>query len=406
MKITLHQPVKLFVLLTQLVLVTIFAIACNNQSISSIKNQDNQEEICTQNYNPNTDYFPEKITVNYATGFNVEYRKNYKIVTVKNPWRNAKKGFQYILVQCGTPAPEGFTSSQIVTVPINSLVSLSTTHLPHLAKLGVVDKLIGVSDTKRVNTLKVVDKIKVGKVTEVGNNQNLNIEKILELNPDLVMTYGVGNPQIDSHPKLLEAGLKVGINAEYMETSPLGRAEWLKFTALFFNQENLAQESFSKIAQKYENIASKTKSSKQLPTVFTGFNFKGTWYIPGCQSYVAKYLNDAGTNHVCVGNYSGSNPLSFEDVFQRAANSDYWLNVSQSWEKITDILAEDNRYGNFLAVKTGKIYNNNARVNQNGGNDYWESGTSNPDVVLSDLIKIFHPEILPNHQLVYYQRLE
>lgn len=406
MKITLRQPAKLFVLLTQLVLIAIFAFACNSQTISSSEKRNNREEICNQNYNPNTDYFPEKITVDYAIGFNVEYRKNYKIVTVKNPWRNAKKGFQYILVQCGTPAPQGFSSSQIVTVPINSLVSLSTTHLPHLAKLGVVNKLIGVSDTKRVNTSEVVDKIQAEEVAEVGNNQNLNIEKILELNPDLVMTYGVGNPQIDSHPKLLEAGLKVGINAEYMETSPLGRAEWLKFTALFFNQESLAQASFSKIAQKYENIASKTKSSKKRPMVFTGFNFKGTWYIPGCQSYVAKYLNDAGTNHVCVGNYSGSNPLSFEDVFQRAANSDYWLNVSQSWKKITDILAEDNRYGNFLAVKKGNVYNNNARVNQNGGNDYWESGTSNPDVVLSDLIKIFHPEILPNHQLVYYQQLE
>jgi iron complex transport system substrate-binding protein len=360
---------------------------------------------CIENYNSQTDYFPKKASVRYAQGFEVEYHKNYKVVTVKNPWQNATNKLQYILVQCGTPIPEKFSKTQVVKVPVNSIVALSSTHLPHLAKLGVVDKLIGVGDTQRVNTPEVVEKVKTGKIVGVGTNSSVNIERLLELNPELVTTFGTGNPQTDSHPKLLEAGLKVAINAEYMENTPLGRSEWLKFTALFFNQEEQAEKIFSNSAKKYEQIAMKAKAVKKRPTVFTGFNFKGTWYTPGCESYLAKYLADAGANLICLDKVTSSLPLSFEDVFNRAEAADYWLNMSQEWKTLKQAISEDNRYTAFTAVKKGNVYNNNLRVNTNGGNDYWESGISNPDIVLSDLIKILHPQILPNHSLVHYQKL-
>ena len=394
---------KLLSFFFQVACIGLLIIACNNTSITPEKsNIPNQS--CVQNYNPNTDYFPQKATIKYATGFSVEYKNNYKIVTVKNPWKDAKTSFKYVLVECGTPAPKGFKESQVITIPINTVTSLSTTHLPHLAKLEVVDKLVGVSNHKTVNTSEVVEKIKAGKVAELGNN--VNVERLLELNPDLVTTYGTGNPQTDSHPKLLEAGLKVAINAEYMENTPLGRAEWLKFTSTFFNKEDIAEKEFSQIASKYQEIAAKTKAIKKRPKVFTGFNFKGTWYVPGCKSYAAQYLADAGAELLCSENSSGSTPSSFEDVFERAATADYWLNVSQSWQSLKDVITADSRYGDFQAVKKGNVFNNNARLNENEGNDYWEGGISNPDVILTDLIKIFHPELLPNHQLFFYQKLD
>ncbi|WP_414530186.1 ABC transporter substrate-binding protein [Nodularia chucula] len=392
-----QYKINLFVCL--LFLVATLIISCNNTIPQG-------SSACSQEYDPNIDYFPVKVTVNYATGFDVEYHKHYKIVTVKNPWRNANTGFQYVLVQCGAPVPENFPETQVITVPVNSVVTLSTTHLPHLAKLGVLDKLIGVSDFKQINTAEVISRIKTGKVTEVGRNNNVNIEQILDLNPGLITTYAVGNSQSDSYPQLLDAGLKVAINAEYMENSPLGRTEWMKFTALFFNQEEIAEKVFSEIASKYEDIAQKTQSINNRPSVFVGFNFKGTWYTPGGNSYVAKYLNDAGANYLWNDdNTSGSLPLSFEIILERAVNADYWLNFSQSWRNVQDILDADNRYGDFQSVKIGNLYNNDARLNEHQGNDYWEGGISNPDVVLADLIKIFHPEVLPNHQLVYYRKL-
>ncbi|MEM9272553.1 MAG: ABC transporter substrate-binding protein [Cyanobacteria bacterium P01_F01_bin.143] len=395
--------IKLLFFCCQALCVASLIIACNNtpnyQEISSKSNR-----ICVENYNQNTDYFPEKVSINYANSFSVKYQNNYKVITVKTPFPDAKISFQYVLVQCGTPAPEGYEETQIITVPINTVASLSTTHLPHLAKLELVDKLVGVRDPKVVNTPEVAEKIKAGKIVELGNN-NVNVERLLELNPDLVTTFGTGNPQIDNHPKLLEAGLKVAINAEYVENTPLGRSEWLKFTALFFNREEKAEKVFSKISNNYQEIAAKTKAIKKRPKVFTGFNVKGTWYVPGCQSYPAQYLADAGAELLCIGNSSGSVPSSFENVFERAAKADYWLNVSQSWQSLKDVIREDSRYGDFQAVQTGNVYNNNARVNENGGNDYWEGGISNPDVILADLIKIFHPELLPNHQLFFYQKL-
>jgi iron complex transport system substrate-binding protein len=392
--------------LWQFFLITALIVACHSTKPHTINQSRASGDRCVQSYNPNIDYFPAKINITHATGLAVEYHKNYKIVTVKKPWQNADKGFQSVLVQCGTPAPSGFKETQIITVPVKSVVALSTTHLPHFAKLGLVAQLIGVSDSKRVNTLEVLQKIKAGKISNVGSNANINIEKLLELNPDLVTTYGEGNSQADSYSKLLEAGLKVAINAEYMENTPLGRTEWLKFTALFFNREEVAEKIFGETARKYQEIVQKTKFLKKPPTVFVGFNFKGTWYTPGGNSYVAKYLADAGAIYLWKNDKSsGTLPLSFEAVVERATNANYWLNLSLSWKTLKDVLTEDNRYADFQAVKLGNIYNNNARVNLQGGNDYWEGGISNPDVVLSDLIKILHPEVLPNHQLVYYRKL-
>lgn len=397
------RQTRWIIFLCNIFFIATFIISCHQQPNISTSSTNNN---CVQNYNSNQDYFPNKTNLTHAKGFTVEYYKNYKIVTIKQPWKNAKTGLQYILVQCGTPTPQGFPDSQVITVPVNSVIALSTTHLPHLAKLGVVDKLIAVSDVERVNTKEVVDKIKTGKIASVGSNTTVNVEKVIELNPELITTFGTGT-STDSYPKLLEAGLKVAINAEYLEDTPLGRSEWLKYTALFFNQEEKAQRIFSEVANKYESIAEAAKSVTQRPTVFLGFNFKGTWYMSAGKSYAAKYLDDAGANYLWSDDKSnGSLPLSFEAVVERAANADYWLNLSQSWKNLKDVLAEDSRYGDFKAVKNGNLFNNNARLNANGGNDYWEGGISNPDVVLSDLIKIFHPEILPNHQLVYYRKID
>jgi iron complex transport system substrate-binding protein len=392
------QGSKLINFIFNILIISTLIVACQspkNKTLVAVN------PACVQKYDKNRDYFPDKVTITRAKGFSVEYHKNYKTITIQNPWKNAKTGFKYVLVQCGTPAPKDITDSELITVPVNSVVSLSTTHLPHLAKLGVVNKLVGVSDTKIVNTSEVVEKIKSGKIANVGNNISINVEKILELNPELITTYGTGNIESDSYPKLLEAGLKVVINAEYMEDSPLGRSEWLKFTALFFNKEKEAEHIFGEVAKKYEEIAAKVKTVKERPTVFVGFNFKGTWYMPGGKSYAARYLEDAGANYLWSNDKSsGSLPLSFEAIIERANNADYWLNFSQKWKQKKEILAEDSRYGDFKAVKNGNLYNNNAH-----GNDYWEGGISNPDVVLSDLIKIFHPEILPNHELVFYRRV-
>lgn len=361
---------------------------------------------CATVYNPQVDYFPTKIKVTQSKGFTVEYHRNYKVVSVKNPWRNADTTFQYVLVQCNTPVPSGFDKSQIVQIPINSVVVMSTTHLPLLDKLGLIDRLVGVSDFNQINTSSVLAKIKAGKLQEVGRSNNTNVEKVLEIKPELVTTYGVGNPKSDSHPKLIEAGLPVAIIAEYMESSPLGRAEWLKFMALFFNRETEAEQVFSQMESRYNSIAKIASQAKNKPTVFSGLDSRGTWYIPGGDSYTAKFIADAGGDYIWKDDRStGSLNLSFEQVFDRAQTAAIWINSSRDWRSIDDVTNTDRRYAKFRAVKDAKLFNPTARVNATGGNDFWEGGTANPDLVLADLVKALHPELMPKYQFVYYRPL-
>lgn len=361
---------------------------------------------CVTDYDPAIDYFPEKVTLSDAAGWTIEYFNNYKVITVLNPWRNADVQFRYVLVQCGTPPPTDTGDALVIEVPVNSIVAMSTTQLPHLSELGLLDKLVGVDSFLYINNPDVRKKIEASELVEIGSGGQVNVEQALDLQPDLIMTYGVGNPEYDTHPKLLEANLKVVLNGEYMETSPLGRAEWIKFTAAFFNREARATDVYDTIARRYREMAAKVRNVATRPTVFTGAPFQDTWSMPGSRSYIAQLLADAGADYLWADDTStGSQPLSFEEVFERARNADFWLNPG-SWQSLSEIEAADERFTRFAAFQNGNVFNNNKRLNENGGNDYWETGVTNPHLILADLIKILHPELLPDHELYFYQQLK
>ena len=382
------------------------ALGCQSRSpIDMPSDRENAE--CVEDYDPDIDYFRERIQPEYATGFAVEYHKNYKIVTVRNPWQETDATFQYLLVLCGTPKPQGYEEMQAIAIPIQTIVTLSTTNLPHLDRLGVVDRLIGVNRFSLVNTASVRDKIDRGELIETGSGRTLNLERLLEGSPDLILTYGTGNPEFDRHEQLNTVGLTVAIVAEYMESSPLGRAEWIKFTSLFFNREAEVNEIFSEIAREYENLTKLTRKIKERPTVFAGFSYEGTWYVAGANSYVGQFLQDAGADYIWSDlPIAGSSPKDFEAVFDRAKDVDYWLNVSQNWQSREDAIAADVRYGKFAALQGDRVFNLAARLSPEGGNDYWETGMLEPHLVLADLIAILHPELLPDRELKYYRQLD
>lgn len=360
---------------------------------------------CVENFDPTVDYFPDKVTPDYAIGWTVEYHNHYKVVGLPTPWNNAGETFQYLLVQCGTPAPDGYPDTPVIEVPIKRMITMSSTQLPHLLKLNRLDALVGHTDFETVNTPEVRALIDAGQLVQVGSGPDVNIEAVIEVDPDLIMPFGLGNPEQDAHPKLIEAGLPVAINAEYMETTPLGRVEWLKYMALFFNEEARATTAFTAMADRYNAMAAIARSVESRPTAFTGIPRGDTWYMTGGNSYFARFLADAGAQHLWADTDStGSIPLSFEVVYDQAQQGEFWFNTS-SWTTLDEVVANDDRLADFTAYQTGNIYNNNARRNENGGNDYWESGLANPDVILADLIKILHPELLPDHELVYYHQL-
>lgn len=354
----------------------------------------------------------DHVSAEYATGFHVEYRDGYKIVTVTNPWRGSNDSFTYVLVPEGTNPPELQKNEKIISIPVKRFVALSSTYLAYLPILGVTDSLVGVKGTDIVSTPEVRSMIEEGKVIDVsgggaGMGSDVNLETLLDLSPDLVMTYATGQAEYDTHPKLEEAGIPVALNGEYMEQDPLGRAEWIKYVSVFFNKEKEANEYFETIKNQYNSLKKSAASENNpKPTVFLNNNYQGTWFMAGGDSFVAKYLNDAGAEYLWANDTTtGSIPLDFEVVYDTALNADFWLNPGTA-NSIKELMSQDARYFDFKAMKSKKVYNSNARVNANGGNDYWESGVVHPEIVLKDLVKIFHPNLVPDHTLYYYKHLE
>jgi len=367
-------------------------------------------------YDPDTDYFPEKITVDFATGFEVEYHNNYKLVTVTNPFPGAteKDAVTYVLVQCGTPAPEGYESIQTINVPSDSMISLSTTYLPHLIDLNLLDKLIGVDTLLYTSTPEVLEMGKASKLLEVGSGPTINLEQVVDAQPDLVMAFASGSPEYDTHPALLAAGIFTAIGADYVEKSPLGRAEWLKFTSLFFNAEGTAEDVFSVKVTAYNDLVKQTgaltDADKPLVLWDSFDSYSGAWFVPGSASYIATLLNDAGVHYVLqdapdAQDASSSVSFDFEVVYDAGIDADFWIPGSFGVKTLDDLLAQDERYADFAAFKNGNVYSLGARVNENGGDDYFETGVTNPQIVLADLITIFHPDLLPDHDLYFFHKL-
>lgn len=361
---------------------------------------------CVENYDESIDYFPEKTAVTYAGGFTVEYFNNYKVLTVAAPWLGAEDSATYLLVQCGTPVPAGFDDAVTVEVPIDSFVSMSTTYLPYLDAFGLLDSLVGLDFGTYAYNPTVQEKLAAGELVELGSGSTVNVEAALELDPDVIMTSASGSADFDTHPKLEEVGLTVVLNADYLDVTPLGRAEWGKFIAVFYNEEAQAEALFNDVVTEYEALLELTADVAERPTVFANTPYEGTWYMPGGQSYTAQFFNAAGADYLWGDDESTSTLfLDFESVFDRAAESDYWLNVGFVFS-LADLEASDERFADFAAFQNGNVYNYDLRTNEFGGNDFFESGAANPQLVLADLIKIFHPDLLPDHELVYYRLVE
>ncbi|AFY40485.1 Fe3+ ABC transporter, periplasmic iron-binding protein [[Leptolyngbya] sp. PCC 7376] len=360
---------------------------------------------CVEQFDKNTDYFPDKVDPQFAQGFEVEYHTNYKVVTVKQPWEEAAEDLNYIFVQCGTPAPTDYPNATIVEIPTQRVLAMSTTYLPHIEKLDQLESLVGVTDRRLIYSDIIRKKIEEGVIQEVGDLQS-DAEKILNLQTDVILSYRLDNTESSGFKTLEALNQPIVLDAAHLEATPLGRAEWLKFTALLFNGEAKANAEFTAIAQRYQDLIKQTQTLANSPTILSGSPFQGVWYMPAGKSYVAQFFRDANINYPWSETDSRlSLPLDLEAVLDQAKDADIWVNVNPAWQSAKDVLAEDKRYGLFAAFETKQVYAANARVAPEGGNDFWESGVTNPDIVLADLIKIAYPEQLPEHELYYYQQL-
>jgi iron complex transport system substrate-binding protein len=251
--------------------------------------------------------------------------------------------------------------------------------------------------------------IEAGDVVDMGSGAEVNVELALDLGPDVVMSNGF-NPETDAHPVLMDAGIFNAINSEWLEPTLLGRAEWIKFTALFFNEEARATGVFDNIVTEYEavsEIAQAVPAEERVTVLWNSFStYSDSWIIPGQQTWVGELLADAGVNYVMMDDApEGSMPFDFESVFEAGVDASIWIPNAFLVDTAADLLGQDERYGAFAAFQNGMVYNDTARVNENGGNDYWETGVTNPHLLLQDLVSIFYPDLLPDHELIFYKAL-
>ncbi len=371
----------------------------------------NLTEGCISDFSADVDYFPEKVEIVDADKFTVAYHNHYKVISVQDAYDGAP-GFDYVLVQCGAPAPPAADfaeGAQFIEVPAGEIITLSTTQLPALAQLGLLEHLVGVDSAFYISTAEVLDAVAEGKIAEVGFGAQINIELTLDLEPQLVMSYGY-NPDTDAHPVLLEAGVFTALDASWRELSPLGRAEWLKFIALFYNREGTATQLYADIAAQYEDarqLAAGLAEAQRPAVLINSFlGYADAWFIPGQETYVGRLIQDAGGELLLAEAGSASSQgMSFEAVYEGGLAADIWLVETFGVSSQADLLALDSRFGDFAALQAGAVWNNNADENANGGNNYYEWGVTNPHLILQDLVAILHPDLLPEREFAFYQRL-
>ncbi len=364
---------------------------------------------CVDEYDPAVDYFPDKALPRYAKRFTVDYHPHFKLVTVTLP--DAEASLSYLLLQCGTPRPDGYGDAEVIEIPVETVVTTSTTELPHLVSLGLVDRLVGHDDGRYVSSPEVRRRIESGAVVDVGQETRLNFEILLDVAPDLVLAASLGSLHNEIFAKLRQADVGVAHVPSFLETTPLGRAEWILFTALFFNREGHAADLFDDVAGRYLELAERGRAAGDPPRVLLGGPIGDVWHMPGGESFMAHLVADAGGDYLWADEpRAGSLPLSLESVYERAVNADYWIHPS-SWTSLAEIARADERFTTLTAFAERRVYSNDARMNSFGvqavgGNDYWETGTARPDVVLADLLSIFHPDLVPEHELYFHRRLD
>ena len=370
-------------------IVLFFCISCNSR-----KHQDEIRNLNSEKINYSAKAFPQ-----FAKGFKIEYFDNYKLIKIYNPRDTNRVLNKYILT-----TKDNFVSDSIkgerIFIPLNSFACLHSTQIGYANRLGILDAICGVSEAQYIKNENIQKKVRQGEIIEFGSPQNIDHEKLLSINPDiLLLAPHPGN----SFEKLKEIGINLVMNTSFLETTPLARAEWIKFLSCFFNKEDYANQVFDSIVKKYQNLTELSKNKKGLPNIFTSKKYGQIWYLPGGESYMSKYFEDAGANYLWKDEKTyEALALDFETVYAKAAFAEFWcikdyFDGDYSYQQLA---AEFEPYSDFKAFKDSNIIFCNTFKNS-----YFEDGIMEPDIVLADLIKAIHPEILPNYKPKYFKRL-
>lgn len=359
---------------------------------------------CVSNKKTPLEAFNQDIyTPEYASGFKILGADNVQstLIQVFNPWQGAKDvEMSYFISRNGEQAPAGFTGP---TIPAGAkqIVCMSSSYIAMLDALGQADRIVAVSGIDYVSNPYIIahkDSIK-----DMG--PEMNYELLLGLKPDVVLLYGIGDAQTAVTDKLKELSIPYMYVGEYLEESPLGKAEWMVALSELTDSREKGIEIFSEIPKRYQTLKDLTASVEQRPTVMFNTPWNDSWIMPSTKSYMAQLVNDAGADYIYKENTSNSSaPIGLETAYGLIQKADYWINVGMA-STLDELKAVNPKFTDAKSVREKTAYNNNLRLTATGGNEYWESAVVRPDIVLRDLIHIFHPELVSD-SLYYYRHLE
>ncbi|TJY34120.1 ABC transporter substrate-binding protein [Pontimicrobium aquaticum] len=364
---------------------------------------------CKNNTSPQEKIVIEqKEDLKYATGFSITNFNNYKVLEISSPWPKSDKKYNYLLLTKEQAIANTFNKDEYdgtITAPIEKIVVTSTTHIPALELLGVEQTLVGFPGTDYISSENIRVRIDSNQVRELGKNEGINTEVLLELQPNLVVGFGVDGIN-KTFETIQKSGIPVIYNGDWVETSALAKAEWIKFFGALYNKEKEADSIFNTIEKNYLVAKSLAAQVTKQPTVLSGALHKDIWYLPSGTSPEAQFLKDANANYLWrETKANGSLALSFETVFDKAKNADIWISPSY-YPSLEALENASNHYTQFDAFKNKSVYSFVNTAGDTGGVLYYELGTARPDLVLKDLIKICHPELLKEYDFTFFNLLK
>lgn len=343
--------------------------------------------------------------VKHASGLQIYRYEDFSVVKVTNPWPNAEKGFTYVMQQKNAVIPDSLSQYITIPVPIQTVVVTSTTHIPSLEMLGVENSLVGFPGTNYISSEKTRARIDAGKVREAGANESLNPEVMIDLSPDAVVGFSISGDN-KTLSTLAQTGTKVLYNGDWTEQSPLGKAEWIKFFGELYGLQEKADSIFNKIEADYTKAKTLADNTTANPTVLSGAMYQDHWYLPQGGSWGALFMKDAHAEYLWAdSDGTGSHTLSFETVLDKAQAADYWIGPAQ-FTSLKEMIESNPHYAQFEAFQNGQVYSFANKTGATGGLLYYEVAPNRPDLVLKDLVKILHPELLPEYELHFFEKLK
>lgn len=346
-------------------------------------------------------------TLKHAKGFTIEKQGDLTLIKVLSPWPDSDKDFTYALIpreKAAAMTLDRNAYDAIVVTPIERIVVTSTTHIPTLEMLGVEHTLVGFPDTDYISSEKTRALIDSDKVKDIGQNDQINIELLIDLQPELVIGFSINNSN-PTYKSIQKANIPVVNNGDWTEKTPLGRAEWIQFFAPFFHKEAKATEVFNNIEKNYNEAKKLAQKATTKPTILAGAMYKDIWYLPAGESFQAQYLIDANANYLWADSEgTGSLSLSIESVLDKASEADIWIGPAR-FKSYEDLKKASELYTKFAPFKNKKIYSTANTIGKTGGTMYYELAPTRPDIVLKDIIKAIHPEILPTYEPYFFKPL-